>query len=72
MAGGIIVFHALSGLQAMIPYVLAISAASFIYIALADILPGLNRKFTITESAVQTMLLCAGIGTIAAIRALNG
>jgi len=56
----------------MIPYVLAISAASFIYIALADILPGLNRKFTITESAVQTMLLCAGIGTIVAIRALNG
>jgi zinc and cadmium transporter len=47
-----------------VPYVLAISAASFIYIAAADLIPSLNREQTAAASLRQFVLLLAGIATI--------
>lgn len=72
LVGGIAAFYTLSDLQNVIPYVLAISAASFIYIALADILPGLSKQFTKAGSIIQLLLLLVGIATIAIIRIFNG
>jgi zinc and cadmium transporter len=51
-----------------IPYVLAISAASFIYIAVADLVPGLHRRSGARALIGQTLLILAGIGTIAFFR----
>lgn len=52
-----------------IPFVLAISAASFIYIAVADLVPGLHRRGGGAGAmASQTLLILAGIGTIALFR----
>lgn len=51
-----------------IPYVLAASAASFIYIAVADLVPGLHRRTGAAAIVVQTLLILAGIGTIALFR----
>jgi zinc and cadmium transporter len=51
--------------RAAVPYILALSAASFIYIATADLIPGLHRQVTLTASLRQLVLLLAGIGTIA-------
>jgi zinc and cadmium transporter len=51
--------------RAAVPYILAISAASFIYIASADLIPGLHRQVSAVASLRQLMLLLAGIGTIA-------
>ena len=45
-------------------YVLAISAASFIYIATDDLVPGLHRCAGAKAVASQTLLILAGIGTI--------
>jgi len=47
-----------------VPYILAFSAASFIYIAVADLIPKLHRKAGLGASIGQTFLLLAGIGTI--------
>jgi len=47
-----------------IPNILALSAASFIYIALADLVPSLHRRTTPWQSTLQLALLLAGIGTI--------
>ena len=47
------------------PYILALSAASFIYIAVADLKPGLHRQVTLAAAMSQFVLLLAGIGTIA-------
>jgi zinc and cadmium transporter len=49
----------------MVPYILALSAASFIYVAAADLIPGLHRQVTPAASLRQVALLLAGIGTIA-------
>jgi zinc and cadmium transporter len=46
------------------PYVLAVSSASLLYIAMSDLIPDLHRG-TIDASAVrQVFLIAAGIGTI--------
>jgi zinc and cadmium transporter len=54
--------------SAAIPFILALSAASFIYIALADLIPALHRRMTPARSLLQLGLLLAGIGTIAWMR----
>ncbi|MGZ0018325.1 ZIP family metal transporter [Nitrosomonas sp. wSCUT-2] len=46
------------------PYILAFSAASFIYIAIADLIPGLHLQGTPGAAVRQLLLLLAGIGTI--------
>lgn len=51
-----------------IPYILALSAASFVYIALADLIPTLHRRLAFADSLLQLALLLAGIGTIALLR----
>lgn len=51
--------------QHVVPYILALSAASFIYIAIADLIPNLNREVSLRVSLQQLALLLAGIASIA-------
>jgi zinc and cadmium transporter len=51
--------------MAAMPYVLAVSAASFIYIAAADLIPALHRRVSPGSAFFQFLLVLAGIGTIA-------
>ncbi|MBI3081640.1 MAG: ZIP family metal transporter, partial [Gemmatimonadetes bacterium] len=48
--------------------ILGLSAASFIYIAAADLIPGLHRQVAPAASVRQLALLLAGIGSIALLR----
>ena len=68
LPGAIIGWFWLAEVRQAIPYVLAISAASFIYIAVADLVPGLHRRTGARAVASQTLLILAGIGTIAFFR----
>lgn len=68
MPGAVIAYFFLSAAQTAIPYILAISAASFIYIASADLIPSLHKKTGKVETLKQVVLLLAGIGTIVAIK----
>lgn len=66
----LIAFFALSAIQPLVPYVLAISAASFLYIAMSDLVPGLHRVVSLRKAAVQVALIVAGILTMAVIRTI--
>lgn len=68
LPGVLIGWYWLAEVRQAIPYVLAVSAASFIYIAVADLVPGLHRRTGARAVAVQTLLILAGIGTIALFR----
>ena len=46
------------------PYVLAMSAASLLYIAMSDLIPDLHRGGVDTNAARQVLLIATGIGTI--------
>ena len=64
IVGGVAGYFALDGVQAAVPYVLVIAAASFIYIAVADRVPELHRQRRFRDAAAQLVLLLAGIGTV--------
>jgi len=64
LPGALAGYFWLADVQGVVPYVLALSASSFIYIAVADLLPGLHRRPS--GGWRQLALLLAGIGTIAA------
>lgn len=50
--------------QMAMPVILALSAAGFIYIALADLIPELHRRSSFSQSFTQFLLLLAGISVI--------
>ena len=64
LLGALLAYGALEMIHGTIPYVLALSAASFLYIAVADLIPHLHRRLDLTSSLAQLLLLGAGIGTI--------
>lgn len=68
LPGAIIAYYFLGETQQAIPYILALSAASFIYIAVADLMPGLHRRTTPGSALLQFILIVAGIGTIGLIQ----
>lgn len=63
-AGAILSYWYLSAANQLVPYFLAVSAASFIYIASADLIPRLHRKTGALMTLRQFITLAAGIGTI--------
>ena len=52
-------------MQGAIPYLLALAAASFIYIAVADLVPALQIHRKPRDFAVQFALLGGGVGLVA-------
>jgi zinc and cadmium transporter len=65
LPGAVLAYFALGHMREFVPYILAVSAASFIYIAVADLIPGLHRQASAGTSLRQIGLLLAGIATIA-------
>ncbi len=47
------------------PYIMAVSAASFIYIAIADLIPEMHKQRVLKASLVQLVLILSGVATIA-------
>lgn len=57
-------YFALETVEAALPYVMGLSAASFLYIALADLSPELHQKRTLEDALRQFLLIAAGVLTI--------
>jgi zinc and cadmium transporter len=66
VVGGVIGYLSLQTSRDLLPFVLVLAASSFIYIALADLVPGMQKQRRRGESAVQVGLLLLGIGLIGA------
>jgi zinc and cadmium transporter len=64
IAGGVLGYFALSFLEGIQTTLLGIVAASMIYVAVADLIPGLHRRPELKDTAVQALLIALGIGTI--------
>jgi len=58
---GVAAFYTLDTIRSMIPYALAFSASSFLYISLADLIPEMHRKTTLKDSLSQVLLILSGI-----------
>ena len=59
--GGLLAYFSMAELKHVTPYVLAVAAASFIYIAVADLIPGLHRRLQPKVTLQQLALIRAGV-----------
>ncbi len=59
--GGVVAYFSLSFTEGIVPYVLAVAAASFIYIAVADLIPGLHKRPELSDTVQQMMLIALGV-----------
>ncbi len=67
LAGALLAYFTLQAAQQWIATVLALAAASMIYVAVADLIPGLHRRPELRATAQQVLLIATGVGLIWAV-----
>ncbi|HEX5092212.1 MAG TPA: ZIP family metal transporter [Burkholderiales bacterium] len=67
VAGGLLGYFTLQGYEHWEPVLLGVVAASMIYVAVADLIPGLHRRPELRATAQQAVLIAAGVGVIALV-----
>nr|WP_315262984.1 ZIP family metal transporter [uncultured Limnohabitans sp.] len=65
--GGVMGYLLVGALHEYLPFFLVVAASSFIYVALADLIPQLQKRLSPKETAAQVAWLFAGIGLVAAL-----
>ncbi len=62
--GGLVGYLLVAQLDGYLPYFLAVASSSFLYVALADLIPQLQRKLSARETAAQVLWLGVGMGMV--------
>jgi zinc and cadmium transporter len=70
--GGVLGYFTLAGFEDWEPTLLGIVAASMIYVAVADLIPGLHKRPELRATAQQALLIAAGVAVIALVRMVAG
>ena len=68
--GGLCGYLLLGQLEQWLPYFLTIACSSFIYVALSDLIPQLQKRLTARETAVQIAWLVLGIVLVTLVSGL--
>jgi zinc and cadmium transporter len=64
VAGGVIGYFVVGPWEALFPYLLVVASSSFIYVAVADLLPQLQRRLPVQETLAQIGWIVAGLGVV--------
>ncbi|WP_176646584.1 ZIP family metal transporter [Duganella sp. SG902] len=64
IAGGLLGYYTLDRASSLIPYVLVFASSGFIYIAVSDLMPQMQRRATLRESIPQVLLIAAGVAIV--------
>ncbi len=68
--GGVIGYALVDQLLSYLPFFLIMASSSFIYVALADLIPQLQKRATLPETAAQIAWLGIGIGLVTLVSSL--
>ena len=68
--GGLLGFWLVDQLRDYLPYFLVVASSSFVYVALADLIPQLQKRLTARETAAQIAWLLAGIVLVTQVSGL--
>ena len=68
--GGLLGYWLVDQLQEYLPYFLVVASSSFVYVALADLIPQLQKRLTARETAVQIAWLLGGIAMVTLVGSL--
>lgn len=64
VVGGLLAYFFLQAMQASIPYILALAVSSMLYVAVADLIPGLHKRTEMKDTLQQIALIILGVMTI--------
>lgn len=70
IVGGLLAYFALGAAMDLLPYAIAFAAASFIYVAVADLIPGLHRSVDLKAGIEQVILIAVGVAVVFLARQL--
>jgi zinc and cadmium transporter len=62
--GGVAGYFAVGPFETLFPYLLVVASSSFIYVAVADLLPQLQQRLSWRETASQLGLLLSGLAIV--------
>ena len=62
--GGLVGYFLVGQLHDWLPYFLAVASSSFVYVALADLIPQLQKRLSARETLAQIVWLLAGMGLV--------
>ena len=65
--GGVIGYALVGALQAQLPFFLTLAASSFIYVALADLIPQLQKHLSLRQTLAQVAWLLSGMALVVLI-----
>ena len=68
--GGLVGYFLLAQLEDFLPYFLVAASSSFVYVALADLIPQLQKRLGLRETAAQVAWLLAGIALVTLVSSL--
>ena len=68
--GGLTGYLLVNRLDDYLPYFLVAASSSFVYVALADLIPQLQKKLGLRETVAQVLWLLAGIGMVTLVSGL--
>lgn len=71
VAGGVFGYFVIQPFQQWLPYLLVIASSSFIYVAVADLIPQLQRRLAWRDTLTQVAWLGVGVSMIAALSGLS-
>jgi zinc and cadmium transporter len=72
LVGGVLGYFTLRAVEEWVPLLLGVVAASMIYVAVADLIPGLHKRPELRATASQSLLIALGVASIALARMLIG
>jgi zinc and cadmium transporter len=64
LVGGLLAYATVFRVQGLVPPLLGVAAASMLYVAVADLIPGLHRRPELQATIQQLALIALGVGTI--------
>jgi len=65
LAGGLLAYLALNLVEQWVPYILSLAAASMLYVAVADLIPGLHKRTALRDTLSQILLIVLGVASVA-------
>lgn len=68
--GGLVGYFLLHQLSDWLPYFLVAASSSFVYVALADLIPQLQKRLSLGETVAQVLWLAGGIGLVTLVSGL--
>lgn len=68
--GGVVGYYLVGQWEGALPYFLAIASSSFVYVALADLIPQLQKRLTAAQTVAQIAWLVTGIAAVTLVSGL--